>query len=315
FDQDQSQRLFGFIAAGATIGSISGSTLTAGLVSAVGTGPLLVVSALLLEVAVRSMRKLTDASSSQSARQAIRDRELIGGHALAGLTHALKSPYLLAISGYMLLFTILSTFLYFQQASIASQAFTDRAARTQFFAQVDLAVNVLTLGIQLFVTGRLMKALGVAMTLTLLPLLTVAGFVWLALAPTVAAIVAFQVVRRAGNFAVARPTREVLFTLVSREDKYKAKSFIDTFVYRAGDQIGAWSYAGMAAIGLGVAGVAWAAVPLSLAWVATGWWVGRRHQRAAAIESQQVRETERPGRGNSASDVSEVQSGRTRANQ
>ncbi len=285
FDQDQSQRLFGFIAAGATIGSITCSSLTAGLVSVVGTGALLVVSALLLEIAVRSMQRLTAVSSAANAQQAMRDREVIGGHALAGLTHAVKSPYLLAISGYMLLFTILSTFLYFQQASIAAQAFADRAARTQFFAQVDLAVNVLTLALQFFVTGRLMKALGVAATLTLLPLLTVFGFLWLGLAPTVAAIVVFQVVRRAGNFAVARPTREVLFTLVSREDKYKAKSFIDTFVYRAGDQVGAWSYAGLAALGLGVAGIAWVAVPLSVAWVATGWWAGRRHQRAAAQEA------------------------------
>jgi AAA family ATP:ADP antiporter len=118
--------------------------------------------------------------------------------------------------------------------------------------------------------------------LLLLPMLTVAGFAGLGVMPTVAVIVVFQVLRRAGNFAVARPTREVLFTLVPREDKYKAKSFIDTFVYRAGDQVGAWAYALMAALGLGVAGVAWAAVPISVVWVAVGWWIGRRHQRAAA---------------------------------
>jgi ATP:ADP antiporter, AAA family len=99
--------------------------------------------------------------------------------------------------------------------------------------------------------------------------------------PTVAVIVVFQVLRRAGNFAVARPTREVLFTLVGREDKYKAKSFIDTFVYRAGDQVGAWSYALMGALGLGVAGVAWAAVPISAAWIVVAWWIGRKHQRVA----------------------------------
>jgi AAA family ATP:ADP antiporter len=294
FTQEQSQRLFGFVAAGATIGSISGSSLTAGLVSLVGAGPLLVVSALLLEVAVQSMRRLTAVTAAREAQQAIRNREVIGGNALAGLTHALKSPYLLAISLYMLLFTILSTFLYFQQATIVDRSFTERAARTQFFAQVDLTVNVLTLGIQMFLTGRILKALGVAITLTLLPLLTIAGFTWLAVAPSVAAIVGFQVARRAGNFAIARPTREVLFTLVSREDRYKAKSFIDTFVYRLGDQVGAWSYTGMTALGLGIAGVAWAAVPVSAAWLATGWWVGRRHQRAALAQEQASLRSEPP---------------------
>jgi AAA family ATP:ADP antiporter len=263
-------------------------------VSLVGAGPLLVVSALLLEVAVQSMRRLTAVTAAREAQQAIRNREVIGGNALAGLTHALKSPYLLAISLYMLLFTILSTFLYFQQATIVDRSFTERAARTQFFAQVDLTVNVLTLGIQMFLTGRILKALGVAITLTLLPLLTIAGFTWLAVAPSVAAIVGFQVARRAGNFAIARPTREVLFTLVSREDRYKAKSFIDTFVYRLGDQVGAWSYTGMTALGLGIAGVAWAAVPVSAVWLATGWWVGRRHQRAALAQEQASLRSEPP---------------------
>ena len=281
FSQEQAKRLFGFIAAGATIGGISGSALTASLVSALGSGPLLLVSAALLELAVFSMRRLTRETAARDARLAARDTAVIGGGAWAGVANAMKSPYLLAISAYMLLFTILSTFLYFQQASIAGSAFTDRAARTQFFAQVDLAVNVLTLLIQLFLTGRLLERFGVPVMLTLVPLLTVAGFAGLGLMPTVAVIVAFQVLRRAGNFAVARPTREVLFTLVPREDKYKAKSFIDTFVYRVGDQVGAWSYTLMAAVGLGVAGIAWAAVPISAAWVSVGWWIGRKHERAA----------------------------------
>jgi len=244
----------------------------------------------LLEAAVFAMRRLARERAGRDASQQQRNAEVIGGSALAGVTHALRSPYLLAIGAYMLLFTILSTFLYFQQASVASAAFTDRAARTQFFAQVDLAVNVLTLVIQLFLTGRLLERFGVPLMLLLLPMLTVAGFAGLGVMPTVAVIVVFQVLRRAGNFAVARPTREVLFTLVPREDRYKAKSFIDTFVYRAGDQVGAWSYALMAALGLGVAGVAWAAVPIAVVWVAVAWWIGRGHQRAeqAAADARAV---------------------------
>ena len=192
------------------------------------------------------------------------------------------------------LFTILSTFLYFQQADIAKQTFTSRAARTAFFAKIDLTVNVLTLLTQLLLTGRIIKRLGVALTLTLLPLLSVAGFAVLGLAPTLWAVITFQVLRRAGNFAVARPTRETCFTVVPREDKYKAKSFIDTFVYRAGDQIGAWSYAGLGFIGLGLAGISLAAVPISIAWLVNGLWLGRRNE-ALAREAAHAASARPPG--------------------
>src|SRR6266481_127715 len=144
-----------------------------------------------------------------------------------------------------------------------------------------MTVNTLTLLIQLLINGRIIKNLGVALTLTLLPALSVAGFFALGFAPTLWAVVIFQVLRRAGNFAVARPTRETCFTVVPREDKYKAKSFIDTFVYRAGDQLGAWSYAGMGLLGLGLAGISLAAVPISLVWLVNGWWLGRRNETLA----------------------------------
>ncbi len=143
----------------------------------------------------------------------------------------------------MLLYSITSTVLYFQQAGIVSHSIPARGAQIAFFAKVDLMVDVLTLVSQLFLTGRVLLACGVAVTLALLPALTIIGFGALALFPTIGAVVAFQVLRRAGNFAITRPTREVLFTVVSREDRFKAKSFIDTFVYRLGDQVGAWSSA------------------------------------------------------------------------
>jgi len=166
------------------------------------------------------------------------------------------------------------------------RSFVDRAARTAFFAQVDLLVNVLTLGTQLFLTARTVRLLGVALTLTLLPIFSVFGFVTLGLAPTVAIIVVFQVLRRAGNFAVARPTREVLFTVIPREDKYKAKSFIDTVVYRSGDQIGAWSYALLSFLGLGMSGMAFAAVPISAVWLLNGFWLGRQQEAMAAEQER-----------------------------
>ena len=306
FTNEQGKRLFGFIAAAATVGGIVGSFVTASAVESLGVPALLLVAALLLELGVFASRRLgairgprdADAASwggvvPQLATPVRRDAphpsplgaageaRAIGGGVLSGVTHALGSPYLLNICLYMLLYTILSTFLYFQQAAIVDASFASRAARTVFFARVDLLVNVMTLGAQVFVTGRVTRRLGVATTLTFVPALTAVGFLWLGLAPTVAVVVGFLVLRRSGNFAFARPSREVLFTVVSREDKYKAKNFIDTVVYRLGDQVGAWASSLVAMAGLGTGAIAWAAVPLALAWVANAWWLGRRQDTLA----------------------------------
>ena len=279
FDTGQSKRLFGFIAAGATVGGIMGSSLTAALAKQVPAAYLLLASAILLEVAVFCVGRLSRLSSTLVAKPTGQPEErAIGGSVLSGLSHALKSPYLINVSVFLLLYAITSTFLYFQQAEIAKKYFADRGARTAFFASVDLWVNVLTLGAQLFVTARTIKRIGVALTLALLPLLSIFGFTTLAWAPTIAALVAFQVIRRAGNFAFARPTREVLFTVVPREDKYKAKSFIDTVVYRLGDQLGAWSYAGLGALGLAMTGVSVVAVPISILWLVNSLWLGRKQR-------------------------------------
>ena len=188
----------------------------------------------------------------------------------------LAVPYLLNIALFLLLFSVTSTFLYFEQMSIAGRSFPDRGSQTAFFATVDLAVNVLTLLGQLFLTERVVRRVGVGWTLALLPAASVVGFAALALSPTVAAIVAIYVARRAGNFAFARPIREVLFIPLTREDRYKAKNVLDTTVYRLGDQIGAWAYAGVTALGAGGAAVAILAVPLSLAWLVNSLWLGRR---------------------------------------
>lgn len=220
---------------------------------------------------------------------------------LAGVTRTFASPYLLNISLFLLLFSVTSTFLYFEQAGIAKRSFPDRGAQTAFFASVDLAVNVLTLGIQLFLTGRIVNRIGVALTLAILPAFSILGFAALAVWPTIGVIVAFQVLRRAGNFAIARPVREVLFTVVPREDRYKAKSFIDTVVYRLGDQVGAWSFTGIQGVGFGSAGVAGAAIPLSVAWLVNSLWLGRAQDRRRDEQAAEpVGESARPmpfGRG------------------
>jgi len=287
FTSEQGKRLFGFLAGAATVGGIVGSTLTASAVEHVGVPALLLGAALLLEVGVFCVRRLARVSGAMQTRAAaaaaprVADDQTIGGGVLAGVLNAIQSPYLLGICVYMLLYSSLSTFLYVQQASIVDVSFVTRAARTAFFANVDRMVNWLTLFAQVFLTGRVLKRAGVAVTLTLVPAVTVMGFTVLGLAPSVAVVVGFIVVRRAGNFAFARPSREVLFTVLSREDKYKAKSLIDTLVYRLGDQVGVWSSSLLTMLGLGIAGVAWAAVPLSAIWLASGWWLGRRQEEKA----------------------------------
>ena len=287
----QSQRLFGLVAVGGTLGAILGSTITSALVSRLGPVNLLLVSALLLELAARAARALDgqEASLARSARlegaapAGGEDEGIIGGGVLDGIGHVVRSPYLLGIAALMLLFTIASTFLYFQQAAIIARVFEgDRPAQTQLFAGIDLAVNVLTLVTQVFLTGRMLRWLGVGLSLALLPLMSLIGFGILGSAPVLAVLVVFQVLRRAANFAIQRPAREVLYTVLPRTDKYKAKNVNDTFVYRVGDQLGAWSYTAIAWLGLGLAGLALTMVPLSAAWLLLALWLGGRYRRRLA---------------------------------
>ena len=205
----------------------------------------------------------------------------LGGTFWSGIAHVFRSPYLLGICAFMLLHSITATLVYFQQADIAGKAFEDRGARTAFFAQLDVAVNVLTLLVQLFLTGRLLKWLGAGLTLAILPAISLVGFVAVATMPVLGVLAAFQVLRRAANYALSKPAREVLFTVLPREDKYKAKAFTDTFVYRTGDQLGAWLYPALRALGFGLAGVSWLAVPLAAAWCSLSLWLGRRQAQLA----------------------------------
>ncbi len=282
FNSEQGKRLFGFIAAGATIGAIAGAGITASLARYVPTPVLLIGSVVLLEIAVFAVRRLSRLSAKLAARPAAEAAEQpIGGDVLAGITHPFKSRYLAGVSLFLLLFAITATFLYFEQADIVSRSFQDRGAQTAFFATVDLLVNSLTLIVQLFFTGRILRFLGVGITLALLPGLCLVGFSVLAMMPAMTALVAFQVLRRSSDYAIARPTREVLYTVLPREDRYKAKNFIDTAVYRAGDQVGAWSYALLAALGLGLSEVAAVAIALSAIWLLNGFWLGRRQEAMA----------------------------------
>jgi len=273
FTNAQARRLFGFIAAGGSFGAIVGPGLTALLAERLGPTPLILISVGLLGTAVLCVHGLLHLDRRSPARDdpdgAARDGP-IHGSPFAGAARVARSPYLLGIGAFTVLYTTLSTFLYFEQAHIVAGAFSKAGDRTTLFATIDLAVNVLTVLAQLFVVARLVERFGLAATLALVPLGVAVGFAVLGLYPTLAVLVVFQVVRRAGNYALTRPAREMLYTVVPREDKYKSKNFNDTVVYRGGDALSGWAFALLRAAGLGLAALAWLAVPVALLWAALG---------------------------------------------
>jgi AAA family ATP:ADP antiporter len=294
FRSDEAKRLFGFIGVGGTLGSIAGSAATAALAKRVGTMNLLLVSAVLLEIAVfvvtRFPRRAVRGPDEPALPSRDQDRGVIGGSVWAGFTHVVRSPYLLGICAFMVLFTIGSTFLYFAQSDLVGREFADKASRTAVLAKLELAVQTLTVITQIFFTGRIIRWLGLGLALALLPIISILGFGALAVLPVFGTVALFTVLRRGGNFAITNPAMEVLFTVVRREDKYKAKNVIETFVYRGGDQIGAWAYKGLAALGLGLVGISYVAVPLSMVWLGLGLWLGKRQARLAAGEHPVVKE-------------------------
>jgi ATP:ADP antiporter, AAA family len=272
FRREQGVRLFGLIGAGGTLGAMAGSAVTALLSARIGAPALLVVAAGLLEVTVHCVARLSRLFAGPEEDAAGRDTELGRGGVLAWVTTAARSPYLVAIVGYMLLFSFTSTFVYFEQARIVKAALPTMALRTELFAKMDLAVNVGSLLLQGVLVAPLLRALGVGAVLVVLPALTLGGCVVLGVHPTLTAVVVFQVARRACDYGIAKPAREVLFTVVTREEKYKAKAFIDTFVYRTGDALGAAVFGGAVALGPMILAVS---VPACLVWMGVSFALGR----------------------------------------
>jgi AAA family ATP:ADP antiporter len=286
FDNDQGRRLFGVIAAGGTAGAMAGPILTRSIVHTVGVEGMLLVAAGLMVIALGCVVTLGRVARGAAGGAAPPRDPVIGGKILAGLSSVRRSRYLLGIAAYVLLLTTTATFVYFQQASIVERSFEGRAERTAFFATLDLWTNLFTFVIQLGVTRLLVRRLGVTGLLVALPLVTGLGFAILATAPTLAVLAVFQVMRRTGEYGLARPGREILFTLVSREDKFKAKNVVDVVVYRGGDAAVAWLNIGLTSAGLGVGATALCAVPLCAVWVATGVTLGRMERRRRLAADQ-----------------------------
>ena len=285
FSLEQSKRLFGAIAVGGTLGAIFGPWLASMLAKPLGTPALLLIAAGFLVLALGAAWWLTRISASvQQDGIFLEERSVIGGSAWEGFQSVFRSPYLLAICAYVLILAVMVTFLYFTRLQMVAALGTDLDARTATFARIDVVTQAATLVLQALVTGHLMQRLGVAVTLALLPLTAALGFVGLAIAGSLAALVAFEATFRAVQRGIMRPARETLFTIVPRADRYKAKAFIDTFVYRTGDVVGAQSEGLLARLGMGLAALAAFAVPLAMAWMVLGLWLGRAQGRRTELK-------------------------------
>ena len=288
FTLEQSKRLFGAVAVGGTLGAIFGPWLAGQLAEPLGTPALLLVAAGFLVLALGAAwwvtRLCPDVSRSGAARE---EHAVIGGSAWEGLQSVVRSPYLLGICGYVLILAVMATFLYFTRLQMVAALGTDVDMRTTIFARIDLITQVTTLVLQALVTGHLMKRLGVSVTLALLPITAALGFLGLAIVGSLAALIAFEAAFRAVQRGIMRPSRETLFTVVPRTDRYKAKAFIDTFVYRTGDVVGAQTEGLLGRLGMGLTALATVAIPLAAAWMALGIWLGyAQRARANGTEAQ-----------------------------
>ena len=283
FSSGQGKRLFAIIAAGGTAGALAGPTLTIWLAVPLGPANLLIPAALLLEAAVFCVRRLEQVSPETETSIPERSGTVaLGGGWFDGIAMLLRSPYLAGIALWVALLSVTGTFLYFQQANIVAAASDDPAVRTRMFAGIDLAVGLLTVAVQFLATGRLIERFGIGAALAFLPFVFAAGFAALAAAPVLAVVVAFQALQRTANFAISNPAREVLFTVLAREEKYKAKNVIDIVVFRGADAAGGWLFAALRSLGMELRSISLVAIPLAAAWLALALALGRAQERRAA---------------------------------
>ena len=288
FSSEQGKRLFGFIAAGGSAGALFGPAVTVWLAVPLGHVNLLIVAAVLLEAAVLCARRLERAAArSENSPGAPPENparpgsEGLGGGWLAGIAMILRSRYLGGIALWVFLLSLAGTFLYFEQANIVAAASDDPAVRTRIFASIDLAVGVLTVGVQFLATGRLIARFGVGPAAALLPVVFGLGFALLAFAPVLLVVIGFQALQRTANFAISNPAREILFTVLAREEKYKAKNVIDVVVFRGADALCGWLFATLRAGGLEIQAIALATVPVAALWCALALALGREQERRA----------------------------------
>jgi AAA family ATP:ADP antiporter len=282
YNKEQAKRLFSIIAMGASAGAIVGPAIPTFFADNIGNLNLLLIAAVLLMVPIPIIMKLESLRISDLGNEDVQadlagDKKL-SGNPFSGFKTFVSNPYLLAIGLFILLYVLMNTFIYFELRKMMGDF--DREVRTQMWGGIDLAVNSLALLTALFATGRLATRFGMPITLALIPALMVGGWVVVALSPVLAVLIGLQVTRRAGNYAVTRPGREMLFTAVDAETRFKAKPVIDIVVYRGGDVVTAWLYTALTAtLGLGLAGVALVAAAFAAIWAGAGVYLGRKYDR------------------------------------
>jgi AAA family ATP:ADP antiporter len=285
FESGQSKRLFGIIAAGGTAGALAGPAVTYFAVLTVGNNGILFIGASLFILAIFFQRILMRIWTSKAAAQpggvAAKDKAM-GGNPFAGFTLVLRSPYLLGIALFVVFISTVSTLLYFEQMRLVELTFSDTGERTRVFAAIDGIVQGLTIVSQVFLTGRIASRLGLVVLLTIVPFAMIFGFVALAATGTFMALAVVMILRRAGEYAFVRPGREILWSRLDSESKYKAKNFIDVPIYRGADAVAAQVNSALGAAGLGPAAVALLGAGVAALWAVNGWWLGRQHDRETA---------------------------------
>jgi AAA family ATP:ADP antiporter len=277
FSKEQAGRLFSIIAAGASVGGLVGPSIPSFFSASLGTDNLMLIASLMLLIPIPIIfylqsLKVSDLDNKEPELQA--PRGAIGGNPFAGFKMFFSNPYLLAIGLFIFLYTGISSFVYFELKNLLSAL--SRPERTAVWAQMDLAVNILSIATGLFATSRIVGKFGMPTTIALVPVMICVGLLILAVSPFLGAVVALQVIRRAGNYAVTRPAREMLFTRVDRETRFKAKPVIDIVAYRGGDMLMAWLFTGLTqGLGLGLAAVALVGAGIAALWSLVGIYLGR----------------------------------------
>lgn len=280
---EQGRRLFGVMAGGGTVGGMTGSLIAGRLVKVLGIGNMLLIPALLLAFGLCVyflLERVYETSADEAAR--VHTGQATGGNPFAGFTAVVKSRYLLAICCFGLLLATCGTTIYFQQSEIVREHFTTEEARTEYFAMVNLAVSAVTLLLQFIVVGWLMRTIGLGWTLAMLPLAYIVGISALAMSPTLAVLAIISVTGRSAEYGICNPAREVLFTAVKREERYKAKSFIDTVVRRAGDSAVGSLYHGLREqMGFAMSTLSWIAIPVAFVWAGLALFIGSENRLQA----------------------------------
>ena len=283
FSKEQAGRLFGIIAAGASVGGLIGPSIPSFFSASLGTDNLMLLASAMLLVPIPLIFYLQSLKSSDLHNESLAatPEVKIGGSSLAGFKLFFSNPYLMAIGLFIFLYTGISSFVYFELKNLLSEL--SRTERTAVWAQMDLAVNVLSIAMGLFATGRIIGRFGMPLAIALLPILICAGRIIVAVSPFLGAVVALQIIRRAGNYGLTKPAREVLFTRVDREARFKAKPVIDIVAYRGGDMLMAWLFTGLTqGLGLGLAAVAVVGAGIAALWSMVGIYLGRWFERGEA---------------------------------